>query len=156
VAPVASGWSISPGGTRTHWKAPPFHGAPAKRTLSRLWVALTRETSIPAQSPETAAQSERDPAGNRSSAGAFQNRAGVRLFGVPRLLWGCSPIERRSERIDTSRRHPRSLGASRALLRRLHAAPACRRSPHASVTGKKYGHGGAAHVAAPTTPTKLR
>src|SRR5271167_3778280 len=26
-APVASGWSESPGGPRTHWKAPPFHGA---------------------------------------------------------------------------------------------------------------------------------
>jgi hypothetical protein len=31
VAPVASGWSISPGGTLTHWKAPPFHGAPPKQ-----------------------------------------------------------------------------------------------------------------------------
>jgi hypothetical protein len=28
VAPVASGWSILPGGILTHWKAPPFHGAP--------------------------------------------------------------------------------------------------------------------------------
>jgi hypothetical protein len=26
-APVASGWSILPGGTCTHWKAPPCHGA---------------------------------------------------------------------------------------------------------------------------------
>jgi hypothetical protein len=34
VAPVASGWSISPGGTSTHWKAPPFHGAPPKRPFS--------------------------------------------------------------------------------------------------------------------------
>src|SRR5208337_1669757 len=24
TAPVASGWSVSPGGTCTHWKAPPF------------------------------------------------------------------------------------------------------------------------------------
>ena len=24
TAPVASGWSVSPGGARTHWKAPPF------------------------------------------------------------------------------------------------------------------------------------
>src|SRR5258707_12544489 len=31
-APVASGWSESPGGPRTHWKAPPCHGAPPKRT----------------------------------------------------------------------------------------------------------------------------
>ena len=30
VAPVASGWSISPGGVRTHWKAPPLHGARRK------------------------------------------------------------------------------------------------------------------------------
>jgi hypothetical protein len=33
VAPVASGWSILPGGTLTHWKAPPFHGAPPKRSF---------------------------------------------------------------------------------------------------------------------------
>src|SRR5580704_4598673 len=26
-APVASGWSESPGGACTHWKAPPCHGA---------------------------------------------------------------------------------------------------------------------------------
>jgi hypothetical protein len=28
-----SGWSISPGVTLTHWKAPHFHGAPEKPTL---------------------------------------------------------------------------------------------------------------------------
>ena len=27
VAPVASGWSTLPGGTFTHWEAPPYHGA---------------------------------------------------------------------------------------------------------------------------------
>src|SRR5438270_11931473 len=32
-APVASGWSESPGGTCTHWKAPPCHGAPPKVSL---------------------------------------------------------------------------------------------------------------------------
>ena len=26
TAPIASGWSESPGGTCTHWKAPPCHG----------------------------------------------------------------------------------------------------------------------------------
>jgi hypothetical protein len=26
-APVASGWSVWPGGPFTHWKTPPFHGA---------------------------------------------------------------------------------------------------------------------------------
>src|SRR5207302_4826221 len=28
TAPIASGWSESPGGACTHWKAPPCHGAP--------------------------------------------------------------------------------------------------------------------------------
>jgi hypothetical protein len=36
VAPVASGWSISPGGTLTHWKAPPFHGAPRKQPVTNV------------------------------------------------------------------------------------------------------------------------
>src|SRR5580692_6144571 len=27
TAPIASGWSESPGGACTHWKAPPCHGA---------------------------------------------------------------------------------------------------------------------------------
>jgi hypothetical protein len=30
TAPVASGWSVSPGGACTHWKAPPCHGAHPK------------------------------------------------------------------------------------------------------------------------------
>ena len=32
AAPVASGWSVSPGGACTHWKAPAFHGARVERT----------------------------------------------------------------------------------------------------------------------------
>src|SRR5467141_5405676 len=35
-APVASGWSESPGGPRTHWKAPPCHGAPPTRSLTKV------------------------------------------------------------------------------------------------------------------------
>jgi len=31
TAPIASGWSESPGGACTHWKAPPCHGAHPKR-----------------------------------------------------------------------------------------------------------------------------
>src|ERR1019366_8061749 len=34
AAPVASGWSGWPGGTRTHWKAPPFHGAHPTQTFA--------------------------------------------------------------------------------------------------------------------------
>jgi len=33
-APVASGWSESPGGPCTHWKAPPCHGARGKRSFT--------------------------------------------------------------------------------------------------------------------------
>src|ERR1700739_4492050 len=32
TAPIASGWSESPGGACTHWKAPPWHGAHPFRT----------------------------------------------------------------------------------------------------------------------------
>src|SRR6516165_3469321 len=35
TAPIASGWSESPGGACTHWKAPPCHGAPPTRSLPR-------------------------------------------------------------------------------------------------------------------------
>src|SRR5271156_2827881 len=33
-APVASGWSESPGGACTHWKTPPYHGAHPQPTSS--------------------------------------------------------------------------------------------------------------------------
>jgi hypothetical protein len=36
AAPVASGWSVSPGGACTHWKAPPSHGARQKRSFALL------------------------------------------------------------------------------------------------------------------------
>jgi hypothetical protein len=32
-APIASGWSISPGGACTHWKAPPLHGARRQQSV---------------------------------------------------------------------------------------------------------------------------
>src|SRR5258708_18306861 len=34
TAPIASGWSESPGGPRTHWKARPFHVARQKRSFT--------------------------------------------------------------------------------------------------------------------------
>src|SRR5467141_2762351 len=36
-APVASGWSESPGGACTHWKAPPCHGAHPDQTFPQLY-----------------------------------------------------------------------------------------------------------------------
>src|ERR1700730_6157603 len=50
TAPIASGWSESPGGPCTHWKAPPFHGARRKRPslasrsrLAKRWDHLRGE-----------------------------------------------------------------------------------------------------------------
>jgi hypothetical protein len=39
-APVASGWSSSPGGTLTHGKAPPLHGARQIQALDRTQPGL--------------------------------------------------------------------------------------------------------------------
>ena len=36
-APVASGWSESPGGACTHWKAPPCHGARGEAVITPSW-----------------------------------------------------------------------------------------------------------------------
>src|ERR1700746_3883262 len=44
AAPVASGWSVSPGGTCTHWKAPPSHGAHPNRTSARLGLKRAPRT----------------------------------------------------------------------------------------------------------------
>ena len=47
-APVASGWSKSPGGACTHWKAPPCHGAHPKPSLKRQTPA-DRKDELPPQ-----------------------------------------------------------------------------------------------------------
>jgi hypothetical protein len=52
TAPVASGWSGLPGGILTHWKAPPYHGAHRKQTLTR--YAATRSSHRIANPAESA------------------------------------------------------------------------------------------------------
>src|SRR5262249_19757820 len=42
AAPAASGWSVSPGGTCTHWKAPPYHGAHPQRSPSAMRLHAIR------------------------------------------------------------------------------------------------------------------
>src|SRR5499433_4065880 len=42
TAPIASGWSESPGGPCTHWKAPPFHGARRGRPLPEIMSEAVR------------------------------------------------------------------------------------------------------------------
>src|SRR5438270_11988845 len=52
TAPIASGWSESPGGACTHWKAPPCHGAPPQQSFLsevadvrvRWWIADLRRS----------------------------------------------------------------------------------------------------------------
>src|SRR5215467_542408 len=41
TAPIASGWSESPGGPCAHWKAPPFHGARRFRPFA--WPRWNRD-----------------------------------------------------------------------------------------------------------------
>src|SRR6476619_4265991 len=45
-APVASGWSESPGGACTHWKAPPCHGAPPQQPFTSLAPAVPVEVEL--------------------------------------------------------------------------------------------------------------
>ena len=90
VAPVASGWSISPGGTLTHWKAPPFHGAPTKRPLERslevptesCWNSV-RKFQFPLDS---APEPERAMEGSFNAASAWMRRviAGHRMSRAQR------------------------------------------------------------------------
>src|ERR1700746_2388409 len=43
TAPIASGWSESPGGACTHWKAPPCPGAhPARTSAGERWCRCRR------------------------------------------------------------------------------------------------------------------
>src|ERR1700720_275688 len=68
-APVASGWSESPGGACTHWKAPPCHGAHPFRTFG---AGIKSRTLPPLDFPERwslclAAWTQRNPAGGQRS-----------------------------------------------------------------------------------------
>src|SRR5215471_1139949 len=51
TAPIASGWSESPGGPRTHWKAPPFHGARRFRPFVVFNIAHEIYTAEPLVGP---------------------------------------------------------------------------------------------------------
>jgi hypothetical protein len=84
TAPVASGWSVWPGGACTHWKAPPWHGARRKRlfevaepsnaiagTAASAFVCLasaSRRPTIPAHwcsGPEAAVHGKLSPGPKR-------------------------------------------------------------------------------------------
>ncbi len=46
TAPMTSGWSISPGGAFTHWKAPPLHGAHPLRSVAEARSRRSRERNL--------------------------------------------------------------------------------------------------------------
>jgi hypothetical protein len=95
TAPIASGWSESPGGPCTHWKAPPCHGAPpqpsfepaaplrvcgwhpcASLTLHLHQVGQRAFTSELLSMPGT--QRTRSRGMTRVAVGAFGSKAGPR------------------------------------------------------------------------------
>src|SRR5271156_5482496 len=61
TAPVASGWSVSPGGTCTHWKAPPVTAHTARRLKQPIADRLQRRgrRSRSASSPTSTAPARR-------------------------------------------------------------------------------------------------
>jgi adenylate cyclase len=71
-APVASGWSESPGGACTHWKAPPCHGAHPQRTIAdlRRQLAKSRAECEELQRSLDEATAERDEALEQQTATA--------------------------------------------------------------------------------------
>src|SRR5580693_7722279 len=46
TAPIASGWSESPGGPCTHWKAPPCHGARRGQPMKKPRTAVRQNRSV--------------------------------------------------------------------------------------------------------------
>src|SRR5438270_6735364 len=53
TASIASGWSESPGGPCTHWKAPPCHGAPPKPSLHNASYEVSTRCETGSRAPAT-------------------------------------------------------------------------------------------------------
>ena len=49
TAPIASGWSEAPGGPRTHWNAPPFHGARRNQPFADAALIVLVENNVVAR-----------------------------------------------------------------------------------------------------------
>jgi hypothetical protein len=108
-APVASGWSDSPGGACTHWKAPPCHGAPPFRPLRgpagpfQMGIERDEGTSLPIEphvlkppAVENAVDDQVEALDARPPAGRSLTRA--------------KPPARSSERSYHPTRDPKPLG----------------------------------------------
>ena len=71
TAPIASGWSGSPGGACTHWKAPPLHGARHKRSLG---VCGDRLIGLPIPHGEAVSSAVRERRGVSLAMASHQGR----------------------------------------------------------------------------------
>src|SRR5205814_6933311 len=111
TAPIASGWSESPGGPRTHWKAPPFHRArrfqPFARPRSNRVVRPTAAVgSVPRRQTSSVRRCRRK---NTGAAKLFtpederRARRGDRWW--PKVTVACRPRERICPEALGLRRH---------------------------------------------------
>jgi hypothetical protein len=89
TAPVASGWSVWPGGACTHWKAPPCHGAHVKRTLriapvdvafgEGFWTPARCRTVVRARGPAFESLPRRKPRTGRGAVLVGATYGGLRI-----------------------------------------------------------------------------
>src|ERR1700732_3549731 len=92
TAPIASGWSESPGGPCTHWKAPPCHGAPPLPPLRGSWARPFLKLLVLMQSQAPPFETSEDilqwhPRRNRQSGrGLALKPLGERRVGEPAHL----------------------------------------------------------------------
>jgi len=90
TAPIASGWSESPGGTYTHWKAPPCHGAPPKPPPMRHPGSTDSGGSRASDLPRHAQLSKRSLGGRSPTLRLLNPTAGnLRGEGLSSFMRGC-------------------------------------------------------------------
>src|SRR5208282_1513080 len=92
-APVASGWSESPGGACTHWKAPPYHGAHQLRTVRQGALSLLVRSAPETELGEIAEKFLDDPwpEMRHAAAQALGARGETAVFAI------CGQLRRGSE-----------------------------------------------------------
>ncbi len=124
VAPVASGWSGLPDGIRTHWKAPPLHGARQRRTFTtplesdRSFQVRVRPV-LTDQEPSLPQTTERRQSASVCGGSLTRHRVKKDRDSAPGVDW-------QIHRSGAHGRHPRD-ATSRAPLR----PPASRRGDRA-------------------------
>src|SRR5207249_256473 len=104
-APVASGWSQSPGGPCTHWKAPPCHGAPPLAAVEGAGgVGAVRHRDVPRSQRDT------DPLPGMALCRSSVGPEGL----LSSLIPGSAPARHGLSPLSTAVDEGRGLGASRS------------------------------------------